>query len=147
MGLKRLTKIILGSVLALTGLVFLIVAFFVLSWVFAKPPTVAQVVGTYTLSEKGLTDQLILFPDGAAQQTIIYSDGERVTEKSGWKLTNFAVELGEHLQPYDENARLRNGMIDFVVKRPPEKIGSCIYLWEGNAITRWDGRLRWQKTP
>jgi hypothetical protein len=103
-----------------------------------KPPTKADVIGTYTHSNQGANDKIVLNPDGTFQQEVKYADGRVWTMTNSWTLINQNIQLNECYQVFDEETK--------AALNQPKHVGMCSFTWEGNGFSRDDGQLLWLKS-
>ena len=116
----------------------LVVAVLALVIVGCHRPTEQEILGAYTHTFGNVTDKIFLGTNGIFRQEIKYTDGRVWNLTNTWTFTNLAICLDQSYMAYDEEKQL--------VRSSPQLVYMCTFLWEANALSRWDGHIVWVKS-
>ena len=93
-----------------------------------RPPTQAEVVGTYTRSYRGVSDTLLLNPDGTFRQNVIYTNGGTWSTSGSWKLKYRALQLDRYYMTFDDEKG--------TIITPPRDTSMFTFLIQNGALSK-----------
>jgi hypothetical protein len=103
-------------------------------------PTKEDVLGSYTHTFGNITGKIVLMTNGVFGQEIKHSDGRVWNMTNTWTLQHLAITLDQSYHVFECD------VVGEVALTSPQNVAMCTYLWEGNGISRCDGKILWKKS-